>query len=72
LCNLHTLDTARGYCDRIVGMAHGRIVFDGKPADLTEGAVRAIYGDDGPAHTLDERITSTSIAANLVPGFASA
>ena len=30
LCNLHTLDTARAYCDRIVGMAQGRIVFDGR------------------------------------------
>ena len=24
VCNLHTLDTARNYCDRIVGMAAGR------------------------------------------------
>src|SRR3546814_7598135 len=23
LCNLHALDVARTYCDRIVGMAHG-------------------------------------------------
>ena len=44
LCNLHTLDTARAYCDRIVGMAQGRIVFDGAPDALTEDAVREIYG----------------------------
>ena len=47
LCNLHTLDTARAYCDRIVGMAQGRIVFDGAPETLDEAAVRSIYGADG-------------------------
>ena len=31
LCNLHSLDLARAYCDRLVGMAAGRIVFDGAP-----------------------------------------
>ncbi|WP_264716457.1 phosphonate ABC transporter ATP-binding protein [Limobrevibacterium gyesilva] len=44
LCNLHHLDTARLYCDRIVGMQQGRIVFDGKPAELTADRVRDIYG----------------------------
>ena len=33
LCNLHSLDLARGYCDRLVGMADGRVVFDGAPAN---------------------------------------
>ena len=31
VCNLHTLDTARRYCDRVIGMRVGRIVFDGTP-----------------------------------------
>ena len=35
LCNLHSLDLARGYCDRLIGMAQGRVVFDGVPAELT-------------------------------------
>ncbi len=29
LCNLHSLDLARSYCDRLIGMAAGRVVFDG-------------------------------------------
>src|SRR5690606_19891467 len=29
VCNLHTLDTARNYCDRIIGLREGRLVFDG-------------------------------------------
>ena len=44
LCNLHTLDTARQYCDRIIGMRAGRVVFDGIPARLTAPIVRDIYG----------------------------
>jgi phosphonate transport system ATP-binding protein len=60
LCNLHTLDTARNYCDRVVGMAKGKVVFDGLPSELTEAAVRSIYGADGAE--VDERITSTTLA----------
>lgn len=44
LCNLHHLDTARGYCDRIVALAAGRIVFDGTPRELTADRVFEIYG----------------------------
>ena len=44
LCNLHHLDTARAYCDRIVAMQQGQIVFDGSPAELTSQKVRMIYG----------------------------
>ena len=34
LVNLHTLDTARAYCDRIVAMRAGRVMFDGTAAQL--------------------------------------
>jgi phosphonate transport system ATP-binding protein len=44
LCNLHALDVARNYCDRLVGMSAGRVVFDGAPADLTDPAVQDLYG----------------------------
>ncbi|KQO62600.1 MULTISPECIES: phosphonate ABC transporter ATP-binding protein [unclassified Methylobacterium] len=44
LCNLHSLDLARTYCDRLVGLADGRLVFDGAPADLTEDVARQLYG----------------------------
>src|SRR6478736_1889307 len=43
MCNLHSLDLARGYCDRLVGMAAGRVVFDGVPAQLTEATARELY-----------------------------
>jgi len=48
LCSLHTLDFARAYCHRVVGMAGGRVVFDGSPAELTDARVREIYGEPEP------------------------
>jgi phosphonate transport system ATP-binding protein len=44
LCNLHSLDLARTYCDRLIGMAAGRLVFDGTPVELTEDVARELYG----------------------------
>jgi phosphonate transport system ATP-binding protein len=65
ICNLHTLDTARAYCRRVVGMAAGRIVFDGPPDALTEPVLLAIYGEtDG---TVDERMTSVALASGTQP-----
>lgn len=58
ICNLHTLDTAREYCSRVIGMRAGEIVFDGPSATLTPDAVREIYGADAD---LDEAITSTAL-----------
>ncbi|MEZ5666603.1 MAG: phosphonate ABC transporter ATP-binding protein [Alphaproteobacteria bacterium] len=60
ICNLHTLDTARAYCDRIVAMYRGRVVFDGVPDELSADVVRAIYGG-ADAEEFDEAITSTGM-----------
>ena len=60
--NRHTLDTARAYCERIVGMQAGKVVFDGGPDELTEAAARSIYGADGLEDAFSEAVTSTSLA----------
>jgi phosphonate transport system ATP-binding protein len=44
ICNLHSLDIARSYCDRLVGMAAGSVVFDGAAADLSDARARELYG----------------------------
>jgi phosphonate transport system ATP-binding protein len=44
LVNLHFIDMAREYADRIVGMRDGEIVFDGPPSDATDQAFEDIYG----------------------------
>jgi phosphonate transport system ATP-binding protein len=61
IANLHTLDTARRYCDRVIGMRDGRVVFDGRPDQLSTGVARDIYGAD--AH-FNEAATSTAIPAD--------
>jgi phosphonate transport system ATP-binding protein len=43
ICNLHSLDLARSYCDRLIGMAAGRVVFDGVPSALTEHVACELY-----------------------------
>ncbi|NBS11659.1 MAG: hypothetical protein EBS77_03175 [Gammaproteobacteria bacterium] len=58
ICNLHTLDTARTYCTRIIGMRAGEMVFDGPASDLTSDVAREIYGAD---EDLNEAVTSTSL-----------
>ena len=45
--NLHARDTARSYCERIIGMAAGKVVFDGTPEELTTEVARELYGADG-------------------------
>jgi phosphonate transport system ATP-binding protein len=72
ICNLHTLDTARRYCDRVIGMSQGSIVFDGPPDALTTEVAREIYGAD---ETFSEASTSTEIreqAESLQPASAQA
>ena len=44
LCNLHSLDLARTYCDRLVGLSHGKLVFDDVPEALTDSIARELYG----------------------------
>ena len=68
ITNLHTLDTARAYCERIVGMAAGKVVFDGTPDELTTDVARAIYGADGLKEAFSEAMTSTALAP-VVPAF---
>jgi phosphonate ABC transporter, ATP-binding protein len=61
ICNLHSLDLARGYCDRLVGMAAGRVVFDGLPESLTDDVARELYGLEA-ADVIGEGATSTAAA----------
>jgi phosphonate transport system ATP-binding protein len=68
LCNLHTLEVARTYCDRIVGMAQGQVVFDGSPAALTADTLREIYGSEARHTVPDTVIASADIPVPGQPG----
>ncbi|MDN3719712.1 phosphonate ABC transporter ATP-binding protein [Roseibium salinum] len=67
LVNLHTLDTARAYCDRIIAMRAGRVQFDGAPETLTTDRVRQIYGTGDLSGDIDEAVTSTSLTVQAPP-----
>lgn len=43
LINIHNVNEAKTYTDRIVGMRYGRIIFDNTPASLDDDAMERIY-----------------------------
>jgi phosphonate transport system ATP-binding protein len=45
ITNLHHVEYARRYADRVVGLCAGQVVFDGPPSLLTETALRSIFGE---------------------------
>jgi len=70
VCNLHSLDLARSYCERLIGMSAGRVVFDGAPAQLTDATARELYGleagevmDKAPAAGADDLVPACGEAA---------
>lgn len=44
LINIHNVAQAKAYTERIVGLRHGKMIFDGAPADFDKAALDAIYG----------------------------
>ena len=46
LVNMHDVELARRFADRIVGMCGGRVVFDGPPAALSDDVLKQIYGGE--------------------------
>ena len=45
--NIHNVELAKRFAERIVGMSQGAIVFDGAPSELRESDLLAIYGGEG-------------------------
>jgi phosphonate transport system ATP-binding protein len=46
LINIHQVDLAVQFCDRIIGIAQGRVEYDGAPSGLTEAVLDRIYRFD--------------------------
>ncbi|MEK5271909.1 phosphonate ABC transporter ATP-binding protein [Aeribacillus sp. FSL K6-8394] len=46
IVNLHQVDVALKYSDRIIGINKGKKVYDGSPKQITEDIVRNIYGSE--------------------------
>lgn len=43
LINIHHVELALEYADRIIGIRAGKIIYDGKSADVTEDILNEIY-----------------------------
>ena len=46
ICNLHSLEVAKKYCDRLIGLSDGKVVFDGNPKALTTEISKELYDLD--------------------------
>ena len=68
LVNLHSIDIAREYCQRVIGLRDGSVVFDGAISDLTDHALETIYDGDAP----EELIAPTLVSVEEPPVVGSA
>ena len=50
IVNIHNVDLARRFADRVIGMSKGEIVFDGPPSALKETDLTQIYGGEDWLH----------------------
>lgn len=66
ICNLHSLDLARSYCGRLIGMSAGRVVFDGTPEQLTNDIARELYGLES-GDVMDDGMDANSASGLHVP-----
>jgi phosphonate transport system ATP-binding protein len=46
IINIHNVDLAKRFSNRIIGMARGEVVFDGPPGDLKDHHLADIYGGE--------------------------
>jgi phosphonate transport system ATP-binding protein len=52
IINIHDVGLAQGFAERIVGLRHGEVVFDGPPAALTPEVLTLIYGEEDWSQTI--------------------
>ncbi|MCL7419712.1 MAG: phosphonate ABC transporter ATP-binding protein [Methylobacter sp.] len=50
--NLHQVEYAKQYADRVIALNAGSVVFDGSPEHLSPSKLAAIYGTTAPLETL--------------------
>lgn len=47
IVNMHQVELAKRFADRVVGMTGGKVVYDGPPGGLSEAVLGSIYGGEG-------------------------
>ena len=43
IVNIHSVELAKHYATRIIGLQDGKLIFDGKPSELTDEKLKEIY-----------------------------
>lgn len=73
LVNIHNVAQARKFADRLVGIARGKVVFDGPPAEFRAENLHAVYRFDKDAYSEEDLEPSLlrDIEAALAAGEAS-
>ncbi len=69
ICNLHQVDYAVEFGERIVGLSGGRVIFDDTPDHLTSEIVHQIYPgleDPGISRVLKPRPASQPVLAPMI------
>jgi phosphonate transport system ATP-binding protein len=46
IVNMHDVELARRFADRVIGMSGGKVVYDGTGAGLSDDVLKAIYGGE--------------------------
>jgi phosphonate transport system ATP-binding protein len=68
IVTLHQVEYARKYCDRVVGLVDGNIVFDDKVEALTNDVIEKIYGSEKSENVIDMNqggVTTDYLNSNL-------
>ena len=66
ICNLHQVEYAREFGQRVIGVAAGRVVFEGGPAELSDEALQRIY----PGGLEEEPVSPARDALATMPAHA--
>ncbi len=53
ICNLHFLSLVRQYAHRVVALKGGKLIYDGKPLEISEEWFKTIYGEDAVEVTIN-------------------
>ena len=71
LVNLHSIDIARQYCQRVIGLRDGQVVFDRPVAELTDEALDQIYDGESDSGDMTDPVSVRPVEpAMLVEGAA--
>jgi phosphonate transport system ATP-binding protein len=59
--SLHQVDLAKRYADRIIGLAHGKVVFDAAPDQLSDAHAAELYEHRPPIIEQEKRASRTPL-----------